>query len=233
MVSKGDRGVYRAKLQRAYDEFYLTRAPEISKPSRFEFHDTAIEKIGAATPILYLEFGVARGASIKRFAQQFSHPESRFYGFDSFIGLPQSWSRFEAGHFSTKGEPPKIEDARVGFRKGWFQNSLPAFLAEDAKFAEDKTVLVHFDADLYSSTMFVLSGLWWKIPEYYFIMDEFYGEELIALHDFSEYCPISVEFFSQMPGGFREKQGFSPPHKIFGRLRNVEMVVEQAAPEPA
>jgi hypothetical protein len=36
----------------------------------------------------------------------------------------------------------------------------------------------HFDADLYSSTLFLLSSLWLHLPEYFFIFDEFIGHGL-------------------------------------------------------
>lgn len=222
------RIVQQSKLNVAYTEFYEKLAPKLSRPTRFEFHDTVIEKIGAQTPLYYLEFGVARGASIKRFSEHFTNPESRFYGFDSFIGLPEKWAQMDAGHFSTQGAPPKIADSRVSFVPGWFQNSLPAFFEKTpASAAANKTVLVHYDADLYSSTWFLLSSLWWKFRDYYFIMDEFYGDELIALHEFTRCYPVEIEFYSQMPGTFRERLGYTPPHKIFGRLKNIEMVVKQ------
>src|SRR5437879_13248879 len=43
----------------------------------------------AASPFNYMEFGVAQGQSFRWFMQQNKHPESRFYGFDTFTGLPE------------------------------------------------------------------------------------------------------------------------------------------------
>ena len=79
-------------------------------------------------PILFLEFGVFEGNSIRRWAKLNSHPESRFVGFDSFEGLPTKWRQRPAGHFSTGGQPPDIDDPRVSFVKGWFHDTVPGFL---------------------------------------------------------------------------------------------------------
>lgn len=53
--------------------------------------------------VLYLEFGVHRGASIKRWSELLRNPSAKLHGFDSFEGLPHDW-RLEGhsrGHFST------------------------------------------------------------------------------------------------------------------------------------
>lgn len=80
---------------------------------------------------------------------------------------------------------------------------------------------MHYDADLYSSTLFVLSTLWHKIPEYYFIFDEFMSEEIVALHDFARAYPIEFEFLCQTNAG-----GY--PTQVFGRLRRVSFVPEHS-----
>jgi hypothetical protein len=76
-------------------------------------------------------------------------------------------------------------------------------------------VLVHFDADLYCSTSFLLSTLWHRLPDYYFMMDDFIHEDVAALYDFSKAYPVKVEFFAQTRGGGGN------PDQVFGRIRRI------------
>jgi O-methyltransferase len=80
------------------------------------------EKILNAQSIDYLEFGVFKGDSIRSWVNLNKHLQSRFYGFDSFEGLPERWNRFGKGTADTSGLPPNIHDTRVQFVKGWFQD---------------------------------------------------------------------------------------------------------------
>src|SRR6478735_2712111 len=47
-----------------------------------------------AQPISYFEFGVGSGASFEWWLKNATHPDSLFFGFDSFEGLPENWGRF-------------------------------------------------------------------------------------------------------------------------------------------
>ncbi len=104
----------------------------------------------------YLEFGVARGASLRWWLEHNSDPASRFVGFDTFEGLPEAWIDAPAGTFSTGGRPPEIDDSRCRFEVGLFQETLPPFLP---RLDERTRRVVHLDADLFSSTLFVLTTL--------------------------------------------------------------------------
>lgn len=159
--------------------------------------------IGANTPLLLLEFGSYRGESMRSFASNNRHPDSRFFGFDSFQGLPENWvNGFDKGAFDVKGHVPLIEDARVTFIKGWFSDTLPEFISMHPSLANKPlTKLVHFDADLYSSTLFVITQLWPKLTDFYFIFDEFTGDEARALADFLAAYPVRVQFLSKVMAG--------------------------------
>jgi O-methyltransferase len=112
------------------------------------------------TAIDYLEFGVHQGFSFKLWLELNTHPDSRFFGFDSFEGLPEDWQMFSRvmpkGTFDEGGKLPDISDPRATFVKGLFQDSVPRFLET---FQPQNPLLIHCDADLYSSTLFVLTTL--------------------------------------------------------------------------
>jgi hypothetical protein len=99
--------------------------------------------------VLYLEFGVAGGASMRTWARLLRHPKTELHGFDSFEGLPTDWILDRpAGHFDQQGRPPTIDDARVRLHKGWFAETFAGFQWPEGW---DRLV-ANFDADLYSST---------------------------------------------------------------------------------
>lgn len=105
--------------------------------------------------VLYLEFGVYRGESMRIWSRLLRNPRSHLHGFDSFEGLPESWVRgLEKGHFAMGGTAPLIEDSRVSFFKGWFHETLPQYVLPP-----HERLFVTFDADLYSSTKIVLDFL--------------------------------------------------------------------------
>ncbi|HEV9036894.1 MAG TPA: class I SAM-dependent methyltransferase [Puia sp.] len=125
---------------------------------RINLHESVIKSQGLADrPIHYLEFGVAGGTSFMWWVKANHHPDSRFFGFDTFEGLPEDWHFFKKGAFSF--DIPFLEDERGTFIKGLFQDTLYKFLDNyrNSKDTPDTTRVLHMDADLYSSTLFALT----------------------------------------------------------------------------
>jgi hypothetical protein len=105
--------------------------------------------------VLYLEFGVFRGRTTRYWSAKLRNPESQLHGFDSFEGMPEEWANQAKGNiFNAAGQIPVIADPRVKFFKGWFDQVLPNYVVPE----HDVLVLI-MDADLYSSTSYVLRHL--------------------------------------------------------------------------
>jgi hypothetical protein len=118
---------------------------------RWDVFDVVISRVQDA-PVLYLEFGVFRGRTTRYWSARLRNPNTRLHGFDSFEGLPEQWAGQASGRiFNAEGEIPVLPDPRVQFFKGWFDQSLPTYVVPD----HDVLILI-LDADLYSSTSYVL-----------------------------------------------------------------------------
>jgi hypothetical protein len=94
--------------------------------------------------------------SFKWWVENLKNENARFYGFDTFTGLPEDWGHFKKGDMSNGNEPPKIEDNRHQFYQGLFQTTLPDFLKT---YNNDRMKVIHLDADIYTATLFVLTSL--------------------------------------------------------------------------
>ncbi|MBT8587054.1 hypothetical protein G6675_02015 [Polynucleobacter paneuropaeus] len=144
--------------------------------------------------INFIEYGVHEGYSIQFFADNINDPNSLFIGLDSFDGLPEAWGSLPAGHFSTNGCIPFTNDPRITFVKGWFQDSnatLSKLISKKSNF------IIHFDADLYSSTLYALTKADDLKQPYLAIFDEFPGHEARALYSYlHSYC-AKVEFIGR------------------------------------
>jgi hypothetical protein len=150
-----DRGFYPLARVRSKDDVFRCIASDVS-----------------GRDVLYLEFGVAKGASIRRWSQLLSNPRSKLHGFDSFLGLPHDWSLegHPRGTFSTGGRPPEVDDPRVEFFAGWFDETLPRY-----GWPEHDVLVVVMDADLYSSTAVALAHVKERlVPGSYLYFDQFH-----------------------------------------------------------
>ncbi|MCW3118170.1 MAG: hypothetical protein JWM28_2252 [Chitinophagaceae bacterium] len=137
----------------------------------------------------YFEFGVCGGFSFKWWLEQNRNDASRFYGFDTFEGLPESFGSFEKGSMAVPLESLHIDDTRASFYKGLFQDSLIPFLNY---YKSDRKKLVHLDADLFSSTLFSLSQL------YRFLKDGdilLFDEFAVPKHEFMAFKIFTESFY--------------------------------------
>lgn len=144
------------------------------------------------------EFGVAQGRSLRTFA---GAEVNKFYGFDSFEGLPEGWlPEFEKGIFKTEKLP--WVPANVELIKGWFDDVLPTFVTRRDIIGR-RADFIHIDCDLYRSAKtvfeniapFIKSGTIIAFDEYFnypgWQMDEFR-----AFHEFVETNRVNYEYLA-------------------------------------
>jgi O-methyltransferase len=141
------------------------------------------------TPINYLEFGVAAGHSFRWFLKQLPHPESSFYGFDTFTGLPEDWGPFKKGAMSNNNKLPDINDVRGKFFQGLFQQSLPGFLPQ---LDNTKKNVILLDADLYSATLYTLTRLAPFLKKNDIV---FFDEFAVPTHEFKAFCDFVDSYY--------------------------------------
>jgi hypothetical protein len=110
-----------------------------------------------------LEFGVFSGETINHMANL--RPDLKFTGFDSFEGLPEDFDAGEkivpANAFDRGGIPPEVED-NVTLIKGWFDDTLQPWIDEQLTHLTRRgpdISFVNMDADIYSSTSYVLNTI--------------------------------------------------------------------------
>ena len=96
-------GFESAKATCAFERKYFRDVPEFKTRENLYAYC-----FGKALPDgLCLEFGIYKGDSINLLAKL--QPQRHFYGFDSFIGLPETWTLgSRKGAFTTEGRLPKV-----------------------------------------------------------------------------------------------------------------------------
>ena len=175
----------------------------------------------------FLEFGVASGQFIARAfiaAKRFKQLDSmRFFGFDSFEGLPETQSEFDplsafkkdAFAYSTGKVEKNLKKVGLGndklkLIKGFYNETLkksPLF------YGIKKIAYVHIDCDLYDSTIGALdfvknnlvNGAILDFDDYFCYESDNYGEPKalmdfikhnreMSVRQFSRYGPFSITF---------------------------------------
>jgi len=137
----------------------------------------------------YFEFGVASGSSFKWWLQNNTNASSRFFGFDTFEGLPEKWGPFEKGAMAHSLETLNITDQRACFYKGLFQQTLIPFLEQ---YDSRNRKLIHIDSDLFSSAIFTMSQLYRFLkPGDILLFDEF----AVPQHEFLAFKIFTESFY--------------------------------------
>jgi O-methyltransferase len=139
--------------------------------------------------INYLEFGVADGHSFNWWMTENNHPASCFYGFDTFTGLPEDFGPYKKGTFANSNNIPAIKDNRGKFYRGLFQQTLPSFLKS---FDNSKKNVIMLDADLYTATLFVLTGLAPFLKKDDII---FFDEFVVPTHEFMAFYQFTKSYY--------------------------------------
>ncbi len=172
-------------------------------PSREELFNEFIDK---TSEIQILEFGVYRGQSINFLAKLNSNKKSKIYGFDSFEGLSKEWDYLifggkKKGHFKVNNiNTLEINDKRIKLIKGYFNKTLKKNLP---LFSNSKKTYIHFDADLYSSTLFCLTALHGYFKSYIAFFDEFPISECSALNDYLSCYNVEVQYLGKTKNNIR------------------------------
>ena len=156
---------------------------------RYPMYEWVIEKEGLTGPVNYIEFGVAGGHSFDWFMTKNTDHESRFYGFDTFDGLPEDWGPFKKGSFSNNNEMPLIKDFRGKFYKGLFQQTVPEFLAE---LDNSRRNVLMMDADLWSATLYALISFAPYLKKGDII---FFDEFVVPTHEFKAFLDFTQSHY--------------------------------------
>jgi hypothetical protein len=152
---------------------------------------------------LFLEFGVYKGNSINRLAGL--KPGAVFHGFDSFVGLPETWTLgAKKGEFDVGGKLPAVRK-NVRLVKGFFDETLAPFLATN----QNATIrFMHVDCDLYSSTKTTLSQTRRLLaPGSIIVFDEFINYqdwkngEFKAFMEFVTEADVKFEYLAYVRAG--------------------------------
>ncbi|WP_026439698.1 class I SAM-dependent methyltransferase [Acidocella facilis] len=184
----------RLHAKREAVEYVIAHMPEaMVLADRYELARFALGR--APKEGLVLEFGVAGGASLRNLAGQ---TPREVHGFDSFGGLPEDWAGTKegAGAFTQKGKLPKVP-ANARLHPGWFDQTLPPFLAAHA----GDVAFLHVDCDIYTSTVTIFSALAGRIvPGTVILFDEYFnypgwrGHEYKAFQEFIAQSGLSYEY---------------------------------------
>jgi hypothetical protein len=169
-----------------YCDFYKYK---FDYSQRKNLYDYVITSQNLDTAIDYFEFGVAKGVSFRWWVDRIKDKDARFYGFDTFTGLPEDWGPFKKGDMGDYNTIPEIDDSRHQFFQGLFQQTLLPFLSE---YKVEKRKVILMDADLYSATLYVLTLMTpYLNPGDIIFFDEFN----VPMHEFKAFKDWTEAFY--------------------------------------
>lgn len=172
---------------KGYNDFYQK---EWDYSRRYKLYEALAQQEELLNqPIDYFEFGVASGVSFQWWLERNNTSSSRFFGFDTFEGLPEKWGPFEKGAMAQALESLNINDPRAVFYKGLFQQTLIPFLE---KYDNQNRKLIHIDSDLFSAALFVMTQLYRFLkPGDILLFDEF----AVPQHEFFAFKIFTESFY--------------------------------------
>jgi O-methyltransferase len=186
--------IYKNKKGLIYCDFF---SPVRDYQKRFKLYQAVADHFELdKKKVTYLEFGVAAGSSFRWWIEKNNNPESSFFGFDTFAGLPEDW-----GGFYSKGDMsadvPAISDKRGKFVKGLFQDTLHDFINAQKELlgSAGAVRVIHMDADLYTATIFALSQVYPYLKKGDII---FFDEFNVALHEFKAFSDFTSAFYVKL-----------------------------------
>lgn len=169
-----------------YSDYYSSN---LNNNKREELYAHVLEEEKLNDAIDYIEFGVSRGVSFRWWVNKITDCGARFYGFDTFTGLPEDWGKFRKGDMDNSCKPPEIDDSRVNFYQGLFQQTLTGFLGS---YVPNNRRVIHLDADLYSATIYVLTTMAPFIRKGDIL---FFDEFNVPLHEFKAFTEWTSSFY--------------------------------------
>jgi O-methyltransferase len=188
-MSKLSQYLSQNKKKFKFNDFYTST---INFDSRTEMYDFVKKEEKLDDAVNFIEFGVFRGKSLKWWVESNNHKDSRFYGFDTFTGLPEDWGNYKKGTFSLEGKLPDIQDDRCEFIKGLFQDTTYETLK---KVDFSKRSIFHVDVDLYTATVFVLAAIHPYLKENDIILFDEFG---VPMHEFKAFQEFTNSFYVKL-----------------------------------
>lgn len=187
--------VYMSKLSKwrqsvkvnGYNDWYQTDWDYNRRINLYEAISRQEELAGSA--IDYFEFGVSGGFSFRWWLAHNTHADSRFFGFDTFEGLPEAFGHFGKGAMAAALESLDIHDPRASFYKGLFQDTLLPFLEQ---YKSGRRKVIHIDADIFSATLFALSQLYRVLQDGDIIL---FDEFAVPTHEFMAFKIFTESFY--------------------------------------